>query len=159
MYSPTNLLFYNVHCYIIILVLIHQYFALFTSRDIYLSSVFLFHFQNYFAVNVSRLLSSILLRIKLPVASTVLFFFITFSSIWVFFRNHSRVTGLQAKRKGISLTPHYHFHPLHRHLDINWAITTESSPHRQQPDSNQESLVSAQNSLTTKLRAFMNCPF
>ena len=28
----------------------------------------------------------------------------------------------------ISLTPHYHFHRLHRHLDINRAITAESSP-------------------------------
>ena len=29
---------------------------------------------------------------------------------------------------GIYLTPPYHFHPLHRHLDISWAITAESSP-------------------------------
>ena len=27
-----------------------------------------------------------------------------------------------------SLTPDYHFHPLHRHLDIRWAITAESLP-------------------------------
>ena len=26
-----------------------------------------------------------------------------------------------------SLTPLYHFHPLHRHLDISWAITAGSS--------------------------------
>ena len=26
--------------------------------------------------------------------------------IWVFFHNHSRITGLQWKREGISLTPH-----------------------------------------------------
>ena len=26
------------------------------------------------------------------------------------------------------LTPHCHFHPLHRHLDISWAITAEGSP-------------------------------
>ena len=30
--------------------------------------------------------------------------------------------------EGISLTPLYHFHPLHRHLDISWATTAESSP-------------------------------
>ena len=30
--------------------------------------------------------------------------------------------------EGISITPHYHFHPLHRHLDISRAITAESSP-------------------------------
>ena len=51
-----------------------------------------------------------------------------FFSIWVFFRNHSRSTGLQGKREGISLTPHYHFNPLHRHLDISRAITAKSSP-------------------------------
>ena len=30
-------------------------------------------------------------------------------------------------RGSISLTPHYHFHPFHRHLDISRAITAESS--------------------------------
>ena len=30
--------------------------------------------------------------------------------------------------RGIYLTPLYHFHPLHRHLDISQAITAESSP-------------------------------
>ena len=53
------------------------------------------------------------------------FFF--YFSIWVFFHDHSRITGLQGKGEGISLTPHYHFHPLHRHLDISRAITAESS--------------------------------
>ena len=53
-----------------------------------------------------------------------------FFSIWVFFHEHSRITGLQGKEEGISLTPHYHFHPLHRHLDISRAITAESSPLR-----------------------------
>ena len=36
--------------------------------------------------------------------------------------------GLQGKGEGISLTPHYHFHAIHRHLDISWAVTAESSP-------------------------------
>ena len=48
--------------------------------------------------------------------------------MWVFFHEHSRITGLQGKGEGISLTPHYHFHLLHRHLDISRAITAESSP-------------------------------
>ena len=39
--------------------------------------------------------------------------FVCFLSIWVFFHEHSRTTGLQGKGEGISLTPHYHFHPLH----------------------------------------------
>ena len=48
-------------------------------------------------------------------------------SIWVFFRNHSRITGLQEKGESISLTRHYHFQPLQRHLNISQAITAESS--------------------------------
>ena len=51
-----------------------------------------------------------------------------FFSIWVFFHKHSRIIGLQGKGEGISLTPQYHFHPLHRHLDISLPITAETSP-------------------------------
>ena len=51
-----------------------------------------------------------------------------FSSIWIFFHEHLQITGLQGKGKGISLSPHYDFHPLHRHLDISRAIIAESSP-------------------------------
>ena len=51
-----------------------------------------------------------------------------FFSIWVFFQEHSRITGLQGKGEGISLTPHYHFHTLYRHLDISRAIIAESAP-------------------------------
>ena len=40
----------------------------------------------------------------------------------------SRITGLEGKGEDISLTPHYHFHLLHRHLDISRAITEEISP-------------------------------
>ena len=46
---------------------------------------------------------------------TLQFFF----SIWVFFHEHSQFTGQQGKVEAISLTPLYHFHPLHRHLDIS----------------------------------------
>ena len=48
-----------------------------------------------------------------------------FFSMWIFFHEHSRITGLQGKGEGISLTPHYQFHTLHRHLDISRAITAE----------------------------------
>ena len=54
------------------------------------------------------------------------FFF--FFSIWVFFHEHSRFTGQQGKAEGIYLTSLYHFHPLHRHLNISRVITAESSP-------------------------------
>ena len=49
-----------------------------------------------------------------------------FFSIWDLFHERLRITGLQEKGKGISLIRHYHFHPLHRHLDISRAITAES---------------------------------
>ena len=56
------------------------------------------------------------------------FFCLFFFSIWIFFHEHSRITELQGKGEGFSLTPHYHFYSLHRHLDISWAITAENSP-------------------------------
>ena len=60
--------------------------------------------------------------------SPCLFFLFFFFSIWVLFQEHSRITGLQGKGLGIPLTPHYHFHPLYRNLDISRTITAESSP-------------------------------
>ena len=51
-----------------------------------------------------------------------------FFSIGVFFHDHSRITGVQGKGEGISLTPPYHFQPLHRYLDMSWVITAESLP-------------------------------
>ena len=81
--------------------------------------------------------SSILLKIN---SNTDLFFFLSRP-----FTNHR----IAEEGEGISLTPHYHFHPLHRHLDISRAITAESSP---LPDSNRESLVSERRLLTTSLR-------
>ena len=55
-------------------------------------------------------------------------FFLIFFSIRVFVHEHSRFTGQQEKGEPISLIPLYHFHPLHRHLSIDRAITAESSP-------------------------------
>ena len=43
-------------------------------------------------------------------------FFFFFFYIWVSFHDHSRITGLQGKGEGISLTSHYHFHLPYRHL-------------------------------------------
>ena len=62
---------------------------------------------------------------KLVYMSWITIFFL---SIWFFFYNHSWIAELLGKGEGISLTLHYHIHPLHRHLDISWAITAESSP-------------------------------
>ena len=38
--------------------------------------------------------------------NNALYIYIFFFSIWVFFHEHSRITGLQGKGEGISLTPH-----------------------------------------------------
>ena len=54
--------------------------------------------------------------------------------IWDLFHKRSRFTGQQRKGEAISLTPLYHLDPLHRHLDINWANTTENR-HRHIPSS------------------------
>ena len=75
--------------------------------------------------------------------ATIFFFFIR-----VFFHDHSRITGLQGNGDGISLTPHYHFYPFHRHLE-NSPLDIGSSRTR---TGNQ---VSERTSLTTKLRAFI----
>ena len=51
-----------------------------------------------------------------------------FFLVWVSFHEQSRFTGQQGKGKAISLIPLYHIHPLRRHLNISWVITSESSP-------------------------------
>ena len=48
-------------------------------------------------------------------------------SIWVFYHEHSQFPGQQGKGEAIFLILFYHFHPLHRHLEIGQAITAESS--------------------------------
>ena len=71
-------------------------------------------------------------------------FFLTF-----LFHYHSRMTVMQGKRDGISLTPHRHFHPLHRYLYIRRVIVAGSSPVR--IGKSWEPLISGRKSLTTKL--------
>ena len=81
--------------------------------------------------------------------------YIIFFSIWVFFHDHSRITVLQEEEKATFLTPHYHFHPLQRHLDISRAITAGSSSLHtySSRNLNRQPLVSKRKSLTTKLSA------
>ena len=47
-------------------------------------------------------------------------------SIWVFFHEHSRITGQQRKGEAISLIPLYQFHLLHRFSDISLEFAAES---------------------------------
>ena len=72
----------------------------------------------------------------------------------VSFHDHLWIAGLQGKGEGISLTPHFHFHPLHRHLDISQAIIAESlSLHIANSRTwTGKPLVSERKSLTTKLQ-------
>ena len=79
--------------------------------------------SNYFENCRSEMLKKVNARWIFRVF-VALFFFL---STWFFFHNHSRITGLQGKEEGISLTAHYHFHPLCRHLNISWAVTAKSS--------------------------------
>ena len=67
-------------------------------------------------------------RIGNSVHSAEFFKFFKFFSVWVFFHSHSRIIGLQEKGEDTSLTPHYHFHPLQKHLNISRVVTAESSP-------------------------------
>ena len=62
------------------------------------------------------------LEMRIKHLNYIFFFYCGFLS--PLFTNH-RAAG---KGKGISLTPHHHFHPLYKHLDISRAITVESSP-------------------------------
>ena len=52
---------------------------------------------------------------------------LVFSLFGFSFYKHSRITGQQQKRGGISLTPLYHFHLLHRLLDISLVIIADKS--------------------------------
>ena len=109
-------------------------------------------FKEFFLKFIRKKLCCSLFFIKLQAFTfgLLLFFFLS----GFFFDEHSRIIGLQGKGEGISLTPHYHFHPPHRHLDISRAITAESSPPHigsTGTRQNREPLVSKCKSLTTKL--------
>ena len=81
----------------------------------------------------------------------------SFVPVWVFFHEHSQITGLQGKWECRSLTPDNYFHLLYRRLDISRAITVDFreliSTHSQHPDLNRKPLVFEGKSLTSKLRA------
>ena len=66
------------------------------------------------------------------------------------FRNIHESQECRGSGEDISLTPHYHFHPLHRQTLAERLL--QRAVHSQQSDSNWEPLVSERKSLTTKLR-------
>ena len=61
-----------------------------------------------------------LVDVFLPIGNDIML--LIFFFIRVFFHNHSQTTGMKGKGEGISLTPHHHFQPLRRHLDISRAM-------------------------------------
>ena len=82
-------------------------------------------------MQVSRRASSTFTEsLFLHVVKHDLLFLFQFFFYLAFFHEYSRFTGQQAKGETIYLHPFYHFHPLHRHLDISWVIAAESSPLR-----------------------------
>ena len=93
--------------------------------------------------------SEVLMKVALVLQSQVFrisFFYLDFLS-QITFANH-RTAG---EGEGHFFNPCYHFHPLHRHLEIGKAITAERSPLH--IEVNWEPLVSQHVSLNTKLSA------
>ena len=68
-----------------------------------------------------------LLNEHIPIHKFSFFFFFFFLSGFSFTTIHDSKDS-RRREEGISLTPHYPFHPLHRQLVISRAITAESSP-------------------------------
>ena len=81
-----------------------------------------------FASSIIKNIVALAARSKLLFLFCCFFYFHLFFFIWVFFHEQSRFTGQQGKGEAISLSPLYHFDPLHRYLDISRVITAESSP-------------------------------
>ena len=67
-------------------------------------------------------------------ARKLLYWSLVFSNVFFFFRSGVFFTTIRESQdcrgrgRAFLLTPHYHFHRLHRHLYISRAITAESSP-------------------------------
>ena len=69
------------------------------------------------------------MKVIQPQSLLLLFFFVvvvSFLSRFPFTNIHESL-DCRRKGKGISLTPHYHLHLLHRHLDSSRTITVEGS--------------------------------
>ena len=78
---------------------------------------------------------------------SIVFFFLS----GFFFKNVHEPQDSKSRETAFFLTPHYHFHPLHRHLDMSQEVTAESSPLHM--GSSRVPLVLEHKFLTTKLHA------
>ena len=79
--------------------------------------VLYFEVIGFYTITIQKTIGCIVVYSKI-----IFFFCLGFLSRT--FTNH-RTAG---EGKGISLSPHYHFHPLHIHLDISRVITAVSAP-------------------------------
>ena len=82
---------------------------------------------------LSGLISSMADLCLLEKAFVTSFTWLTASSSFFFlsgfsFTNNHDSQESRGRGRLISVIPFYHFHPLHRHLDISQAITADSSP-------------------------------
>ena len=88
------------------------------------SSNLIFPFIKHFFVPFVLLFSSL--------SSFVLFcffrFFFVFFFFLIFYLSGFYLKYINDSKETVFLTPLYHFHPLHRRLDISQVITAESSP-------------------------------
>ena len=85
------------------------------------------HSVLYESLEVKNKVKYTLQLVSVVLLTFLFFFFVCFFFLFSFTNIHES-QGLQGKREGVSLTSHYHFYPLHRHLDISRVITAESSP-------------------------------
>ena len=90
-------------------------------------NIFQYSWVKVIEINLEKIFKLVMMMAIMMMMIIVMMLFFLFS-IWVFFHEHSRFTGQQGKGGAITLTPLYHFHPLHRQLDISRAITAGSSP-------------------------------
>ena len=79
---------------------------------------------NIFSSDIDNTLENLINSKLTPISNLEGFFFFYRGFLSRPFTNHS--TAGEGRRH--FLTPHYHLHPLHRHLDISRLITAESSP-------------------------------
>ena len=87
------------------------------------------------------------------------FDFFNFIFIWIFSRIFT-IHRTAGEGEAIFLQLFFHFHSLHRHLDIGWVIAAEvTSAHKWQLESNREPLIFYCTSLISELRALLNSPF
>ena len=124
-------LFIYLFTYSFIYVFIYLFICLFFYLYLFIIYLFIYLFliscwRNLFTIKIS-VPYVIFTLIKIIALSLYIYLYIDIF-FYVGFLSHTfTITGQQGKGEAIYSTPLYHFHPLHRHLDIGRAISAESS--------------------------------